>query len=671
MMTSSALVADERPSCLLDATTGFPRPAVVPGVCLVESGPSIQLIQHTDEGLLLMEIQWESEDVRPRHPDGTYLLHLYDRPATLIYCPAELLDASSGTPRAGCLVDSVTMAPGADALFGEGRVQASIVVDPLGAAQCPSSLHVVGSLADQFGQDSAVRASLVLSPTSSLRADPPGSWPACDASVQELAVARPSPANELGRISRLDSAQWELVDELIRLNRTEWDVLRQLLDLSSEDLELVGSIASEDGAVLISEEGDVRHLGDDHQNAAGRVVPAATLASIFSKVTTLRNNQIPHIAATNRVIAKIDARIPSRPEVVAVATEFQSQVVSQIVSLIQEAKMLIGGLLETAEELRSGFSGWEGNNCGSGSGCADFKQDLRNLFVDLQDVVEFGQSLGCLDKPGLEIRQLDLGLVETLVIDRAPHVLLFALSKFLDLLGQANPSSGGWQTIMENILAEVPEETRSSLRGLCEDRLAGESAEALGPGGPVCAVLRPSKVGVFFKSLKARGDFATFVFKAIKEVPTDDKVVQATANVGAGGGAGTNAKNPAKLTVGVMAEVLDYIFSDRVLQLRGECLAMDAALEADLRSCSPPVSVLVDEGEWTGVETVLQLRIDEVRDCQEGGECIGLCPSRAECLLDEVSNQGRFPTLYGYLCDAYDALLGEDCQSVPECCSQC
>jgi hypothetical protein len=130
-------------------------------------------------------------------------------------------------------------------------------------------------------------------------------------------------------------------------------------------------------------------------------------------------------------------------------------------------------------------------------------------------------------------------------------------------------------------------------------------------------------------------------------------------------------KNPAKLTVGVVVEVVDFLsgLAETTVGLREQCVASDKAIEADLRACSPPTSVFAAEAEWTGVEKVLELRIHDVRASEALWK--DLCPERAQCLLDNVSTP-RGPGDYGALCDAYDALIGKACSHTSSaCCSMC
>ena len=699
--------------CRPDRATGFPVAATVPGVCSTGSDSSLLMVQSMEDGLLMLDSYTMPSDFGSRHPDGTYLLHLYDRTTQLIFCPRALVDAASGTPRADCLIDLETMAAGPGAHVGSGRMQASVIFDETGAAQCPSSLHVVGSVTGPEGAAFAIRSSLVLSPTGSFRSGPEAGWQACSASLQELDLTPASPEAGPARFAELDQGEWSLVDELVRMNDTEWNLLRQLLRLSGDDVERLVALVRGEGAAAILPDGRVASTRDIKDGQTGTVVTLGPLEEILTIVTdiqgtvntinakvntlTTKVNNVKQVVdltdtrvvnlqgVTGQIQGAIETRIPDRPDIRLLLEELQNPagpssplgdptVVEKIGMLIGNTRALLDGVLATTEELRLGFGTWESGPCGDPSLCS-FRVDLAALFDDIGDAAEFGQSLSCLDRPGLAIQPLDTAFVETLIIDKAPPVLLFALSKFLDALAQSTPGSGGWQALISDVLAEIPQQTRADLAGLCTEESA--AVRAVGSGGAVCGVLRRPAVGAALQGLKGITNYLTFRVAILAKFMPDEVVVQATGVAGGGGGAGTSVVYPAKAITEAIEVTLERVLADRALALREQCLAADAAIEADLRACSPPVSVLVDDNEWTGVGDVVRLRIEDVEDCQDDDPpgCRKLCCNRAYELWKNnvvgdpeaniVTYKKPKPVNYRYFCDAYLALSGRDCEYQP------
>ena len=122
----------------------------------------------------------------------------------------------------------------------------------------------------------------------------------------------------------------------------------------------------------------------------------------------------------------------------------------------------------------------------------------------------------------------------------------------------------------------------------------------------ITVIAKPVQVAVFARQQDGAarcadriGDEAVREANAVRSNSIDIRCLDEVAAVGAdrplgmvvgGGGAGTKVENPAKSFFENIKSVLSLAGGgvDKLMAYRGECRAAEAAIESDLRSCSPP-----------------------------------------------------------------------------------
>jgi hypothetical protein len=374
----------------------------------------------------------------------------------------------------------------------------------------------------------------------------------------------------------------------------------------------------------------------------------------------------------------LSARTPDRPDIRSLIDAFDPAAapdqlaVGDVAESIERVGDLLRGVLDVFALLRDGFEAWLGNNCDPSSPCAAFKAQLASLFASFGDGSDLVGSLACLDKPGLVIKPLDTTFLTDLV-DKAPKVSLFGMSKALDKIAPVDPNGKGWPTLLSDAIAEIPAGLRADIAGLCGGAGSPPGARAGarvgGSGGPVCGILRRSDAGLAFSAIKGVTSPNDLVVKIVNHFVKEDLDVQVSVVAVGGAGGGFNVVNPPKTAMGVLDKVLQKVskFSEEVLDARDKCLESDADIESDLRQCSPPVSVYMDtrlpipdipSPTWDDVDKIVGLRLSQVEQCQDVGGCQDLDTTRAQARLDDARANPYTVAGYRSLSLAYAALTG-------------
>jgi hypothetical protein len=670
------------PTCRPDPMTGIPVPTTAPGACVTTTGSSVFLIQLTDDGLLVLEIDGKYLDLGRPEQDGTSLLHLQDEQVGLIYCLPSLVDPVSAYPTTDCIWDLATMAAGPAAVVGVGRVSGNVAIGPAGAVLCPSSIYAAASVTSPGGDPLDLTSSLVLAPADGASGQSEVQGNTCTAIRGATALSygempghhdrawldgRPAAhggnrpdSDDLGfdlrRLPELDETEWLMVAELMQLDDSQWILLQRLLSLDSDQLNRLHALLTTDGAAVISDTGEVVGVTQAEPGTSGSVV---TIDEVEGLLDTI-------LAKVNSIISKVNsisARLPDRSDIRALLNQLNN--IDQISSGLNAVKELLGGVLAVAATLREGFEEWQGNDCGPSSQCAAFKTDLSGLFTDLSDAAVFIQTLACFDRPGLEIRPLNTDLLNELVIQDAPTVVLYGLSKVLERVAPPEPDgTGGWRTTIRDVLGQIPDDVRTDFMTLCEDPV---ESSPMGSGGAVCTVLRPEETGLALQAAVAVADKNQLVVKLLDKFikPVLNPVIGAVA--AAGGTVGFSVKNPTKIvteSLEDLAEALPDKMRD-VVDKRKDCLDADAEIESDLRDCQPPVSVFLEKTRglpphptFADVEAVVAMRIREAQFCRDQLGCTLINVDQARQFMDVSSSLGSTPRGYQYLCCAYRALTG-------------
>jgi len=436
-------------------------------------------------------------------------------------------------------------------------------------------------------------------------------------------------ASRLAALGRLDERQWALMDELLQLDDRQWSLLMQLLELPADQL-----------ADLPSQSSEAQDLTDPGGGqSARRPSIRSMLNTITSRVDTI----------TSRADVITD-RLPDRSDIRALLDDINLPRLREMLTTLRDE---IGGVMETVEELRSGYTTFAGagGSCGAGSECAVFKDQLRTVFSDLRETWLAVQQLGCLQNPLLSPEPMQTAFFETLLTDKAPLVVLYSLKRVLDQLD-------GWQSFIGDAVSEIPQ----SLRGFCGTTTAQQAVQIPCTSSPnvVCCAMRditepqlriPRLVTKISKNL----------FSRIEEWTADDKVICANVVAVAGGGGGTNVKNPvngiAKMIKNVSESLMDTL--DQLIDRRQNCLDEDPDQERDLADCKLIADYMLAKGEHGKFEELVEIysfRVDDMECCVDSATILEARNAAGTAVTQHEA--GQRAAAFQTLCQAYRKLVG-------------
>jgi hypothetical protein len=138
VVAAASVPAEAAPACERDPGRGHPLPGRSNPVCLSSSDREDALIVSAAGGLLYLEPQAEGPAACLPNDDGSCLLHRHDAPVHMVFCP-DPAGSLGRTHDPQCLSSALLLGP-VDTFAGEGRIDASVVVDPSGKVACPGSL---------------------------------------------------------------------------------------------------------------------------------------------------------------------------------------------------------------------------------------------------------------------------------------------------------------------------------------------------------------------------------------------------------------------------------------------------------------------------------------------------------------------------------------------------
>jgi len=313
--------------------------------------------------------------------------------------------------------------------------------------------------------------------------------------------------------------------------------------------------------------------------------------------------------------------------------------------MLGDVRDSIQGLLDIARELRDGYESFD---------VAQFRARLGGVLTDVESATTLYQRLLCIDDPDITIRPISMMPLRRL-IDRAPGVALYALSKILETI---DPN---WDRRIGDAVDAVPPE----VTGLCHDGLRPAAPQAVDFENEVCKVLRRKPVGAALKIAKIPVAVALVGFRFAKNHTKEEIQATVGADVVAGGTAGTSVKNPAHTVVEQWVDRLDNLKEaiKDVIDRRKDCLDADHDIEDGLRDCAKdacvctaPLSVVL-HGDvpptYAYVADLVDVRIGQAEDA-------GLPDiAQARSKHDEATNGTNDETAAGYgkLCQAYAYLL--------------
>ncbi len=440
-------------------------------------------------------------------------------------------------------------------------------------------------------------------------------------------VARPHPRPD----------DWQAAERLLRLDDAHVALLRRLLALPPDQVDRLCTYLRTDGAARLGADGRVASIAD-----TSVVAQALTLDDIANLLATIQSG----VTSISTRLNSLLARVPDRPDVRALVSEVDLDDLKGLFAAVRDDA---GGVLAIVEEERAGFQTFVGGangTCGGGTPCGTFKQDLTGIFLDLEDAWATAQRVECLEKPDLVLRSLDTTFFQTLLVDKAPLVVLFFMQKVLDQFT-------GWQTVIADGLATIP----PGLTQLCESEPPAPAA-CLASVDRKCCVLRPKVVGAALDRTKAALSLAPTIFKIVRHWTTDDKDATAAAVVGGGAGAGTNVKNPAHggaSTLEAVAEKLGKAI-ENAIAARDKCVAADLTREQDLFACNGLVEYILPKergGQFEDAAEQVERRIGDM-------EAAGLdAKQTAKSRVELARARSVVGTSKGYrhLCAAYKALV--------------
>jgi len=655
--------------CAPHPETGLPLPDGRGTFCLNRDDPKSPVVVAADGGLVfLLPDATDGDDCLP-NADGSCLYHRYDAAVRILFCP----DVPGPAPRrhdTACLADVVSAAPGSSAFVGHGRMTVSALVRDARVTDCPASLYVEGDLSSPDGSAFRLSGGIVLART---RPDARATDAGCRLAHDDvrLSLARvapdraPAPARSaaaeseleaLERLAALDPEQAALVDYLARLDEARWALLQQLLRADAAGVQtLLG--APESGVV------------------EGSTVPRDDILNtdVVDQISDLIDD-----LSTN--LSSLSSRVPSAPEL---RETFRQVELADLVRMLDLVREQIGALFDVVERLRQGYDTWVGNACDASSPCQAFRESLHELIADLREGARIAQLVACAEAPGLTIRPLETGLLEQLLIEDSPPIVLYGLARVLDAVAPADARSGetGWRQLIRQSLDALPVDFVHDLEAVCnnqpaalrnsEARQLGRSVESTGL--LLCAVLRPPEVDAALKTGQGIGTFAHIATNVINHFTADTKGATLGAVAAAGATGGFSIKNVLNVITRLLKQIADKfgkpdesIFK-QLMEMRDQCIEADDDIEEDLRDCKPRLATFLELGPafiaprptLAEVKGVVQRGIRRANECKFFGGCADLDTDAAQTALDEADNHPPREA-YPHLCEAYCELMGGD-----------
>jgi hypothetical protein len=641
----------------------------------VAAADGFKIVRATPEGLLVLTLDrsglGHAQDAAA-DAEGNKRIRLADGRVELLYCPPLLLDPATGLPGPGCFTDPATLAPGPEALVGVGRADGDIVLDAMLALGCPSSWFVTGSVATPAGERFDIEDQLVLSPSErgAARREASRSVADCVAAHERFDVdfARIREGASINDRAQLDERDLMLVGTLLRVEPADLELLRKIVSLAPEQAEQLDLLLRTDGAAGLERDGRVTPIKEIAPGGDAEVVQAAGIQDLINQVLSRINAVV--VPRLNTILG----RLPDRADIRGLLAELPAT--GSITRALEQTRETFEGVLAIVEDLRDGFDAWEGTGCGATTGCGQFKASISSLLADMREATQLIQGLSCVNRPGLAVRPLRTDFIEELINEKTPHVVLFGLHKTLDRI------EPDWRMSIRSILDEIPPDSRQDLVDQCgaagDGALAPDAAAkaSVASSQAVCKLLRPRGMGNFLTAARAVAKRKGIVVKVIDNLLKDN--INAVIGAVAVGGAtvGIDIKNPPKVTTEMLKEFADALPDNikDVIDKRDQCLEADDDIESDLLACDPratyfiqdlPGAELVPLPRFADAYYLVELRKEQIEDCQSAGACDELDPDTAGTYLESAADNEGTPEGFRMLCCAYDALVGrEACESL-------
>lgn len=460
-------------------------------------------------------------------------------------------------------------------------------------------------------------ASLVAAPLPGLAPAPAAAEPV--AARPASSTVDPGQLALVGRVLDLDPRQRDLVARLLALDAPERRRLELLLSLQGL------AIVTADGRVL--DRAPVDDFGERFDAGDGftPVLLGVTLDDLYSLVTTVQSK----ITAISTTVGTVLGRLPDGSDFKAFADQIDVGDLQGILDILRDD---LRPVLAMAKEVRAGFEQFD---------AAAFRSRLHKVLGDVGTAWEDVQRLECVELPDRTIRQLQLTHLGNLV-DEAPDVALYGLSRLLDVTGE------DWPDIVSDVTATIP-------TPLVDPGFCGGSLEA--PPAAVCAVLRKEDVRLGIKRTAAAAKALGFATRLAKGWTTDDKVVCVGVDVVAGAEAGTNVKNPVNGVLETVDKVLERIEQTaEKLQTKVEsCATEDLEIERQLRTCTAPRGVFLGGRTRPTFQEVTDLVDFWIEQADGALDAARVARARAD--VSGAMGQSGTPVGYALLCDAYDELV--------------
>jgi hypothetical protein len=615
-----AVTVSPPPNCSMDVPTGVSFPRGVRGACLARSADRTLFVQRSDEGLLIASIE-SGPAGAPVAEEERERLSVHGASARIVFCPTTLLDFASGAPTSACLTSTQPLVPGPGALVGSGTLRANLRVDGAGRTSCPTSARITATVTSPARERFDVTGSLAMM-------EVPDRPDSCEIAYDRIeldlgggvAADVPSDAGvgspsmgrrRLEQLMQLDDEQWRVVDLLLALTPQDWQAFEAIVESKA------GSVTPPDAGVPVP---PLETLG----------LPEV-INTILSRVNAIRSN-----------LDSVSSRIPDRADVRNLLGQVD---LGRLRDMLDNVKDVLQGLVDIARDLRDGYESFD---------ATQFRARLGNVLTDVESATTLYQRLLCIDDPDITIRQVSTAPLRRL-LDRAPGVALYALSKILEAI---DPS---WDQRIANVVDSVPSEATS----LCNDGLRPLAVRRVDAASVKCSALRPKAVGAALAIAKVKVSAGLVGFRYAKNHTKEEIEGTVGATAVAGGAAGTSVKNPVYETVSQWVDRLDNVKDaiKDVIDARKDCLDADKDVESDLKDCAKdgcvctaPLSVILPGDvppTYTYVARVVKVRIDQAEDA-------GL-PNTADARAkydDAVSDvNDETAAGYGLLCRAYDDLL--------------
>lgn len=616
-----AIVSPVSPSaCVVDGPTGLPIPEGVRGGCVAALAGGTVLVQRAEDGLLIAELAGPASST-DKALDVRGALDVRQSNARILFCPSNLLDAASGAPTPACVATGNPLQPGPGALVGEGSVRANLHVDRVGRMLCPSATRIAAAVTSPDGARFDLTGSMTM-------LGEPGRTGSCataydrielelgstaDASASQTIRAPDQTvgARRLEQVMQLDDEQWRTVELLLALTPRDWQVFDAIVrqDAGSAGLPRLK---------LPTAQPEVQGLAD-------------VVNTILGRVNAIRAN-----------LDSLSGRIPDRSDV----RDLLSQIdLDHLRELLGNVRDTLQGLVDIARDLREGYDSFD---------VARFRTRLEGVFDDVESASSLYQRTLCIDDPDLQIRQISTAPLKRL-IDRAPGVTLYALSKIMEAI------DSDWDQRIGAVVDAVP----SEITEFCNEGRLSLPALSVDAANIKCKVLRRKVVGTGLAVAKVRLAVPLMVFRYIKNHTEEEIAATVGASAVAGGAAGSKVKNPAYEAIAQWIDRLENIknaLSD-VADQRKDCLDADKDIENDLKDCAKdgcnctvPLSVLLQgkvSPTYVYVADLVDARIAQAEDAGLPGT------DGARLKHDEAVDTTHDQTAVGYglLCDAYRLLL--------------